>query len=591
MRRTGVFLLLMMFCVSINAQTQQGIVKTRGRMVDGQLVPGTRLSGATVTLNFGNPLVSSNQGTFSFVVPASKSFSLVNATKQGYTLADPEYTRRFFSYSSKSPFYVVLEDENQRQADINAATRKVRKTLQTQLDKREEEIEELKAQNKLTEKEYENRLQHLYDNHSKSEQLIKEMAERYASTDYDQLDEFNQKVQQYIEDGELQKADSMIRSKGNMEQRVAEYHDAVAANRKVREELEQSENGTVKTYEDLSQDLYRQSEIFVQQSQQDSALYYLKMRADLDTTNVEAVFNYAFMCSRQRIYDEGIKYYQICLRLSGEDILDIAFYYDEIARIYDDLEDYNKAIEYYTKKWDIRKKVWGENHPDIAIGYTEIGLLYNRKGDYVRAQEFFNKALDIRKKGLDENHPKVAQSYKNIGDIFLSQGDDSLAYEYYKKALHIFRNVFDSESPYYDEMYILFDYLDTFEKAHVLCDLPDNKIASTQKEIEENLSLIAYTLFCMGKDTPAQKQGMSGTYFVLRYGDWSIQNNTSLPVKNNELRGKPKTIVVMKDGVISEHYFEDSIGAIISCEYVGKKKKITMIDAYNEWIRTTKNKD
>ena len=255
MKRIYACIILIMCICFANAQTQQGIVKTRGRMVNGQLVAGTKLPGATITLSFGNALVSGNNGGFSFNVPVGKTYSLVMAKKQGYTLADPEYTRRSFKYSASNPFYVVLEDENQRQADINAATRKVRKTLNAQLEKREEEIEALKAKNKITEKDYQERLKQLYDSQSKSEQLVKEMAERYASTDYDQLDEFNRKIQMYIEEGELQKADSMIRSKGDMEKRVAEYHNVVEANKKVREELEQSEAGAAKTYEDLSQDL------------------------------------------------------------------------------------------------------------------------------------------------------------------------------------------------------------------------------------------------------------------------------------------------------------------------------------------------
>lgn len=145
-------IVLFIYNVSVFAQTQQGIVKTRGRMVNDLLVAGSRLNGATITLNFGNPLVSGNNGAFSFNVPSGKSYSLVAAKKQGYTLADPEYTRRSSSYSASNPFYVVLEDEAQRQADINAATRKVRRTLTSQLEKREEEIETLKTQNKLTEK-------------------------------------------------------------------------------------------------------------------------------------------------------------------------------------------------------------------------------------------------------------------------------------------------------------------------------------------------------------------------------------------------------------------------------------------------------
>lgn len=283
-------LIILFFSTSLAfAQTQQGVVKTRGRMVNGQLVPGNRLPETTITLNFGNSLRSGVQGTFSFNVPSGKTYSLVTAKKQGYTLADPEYIRRTFKYSAASPFYIVLEDEAQRQADINATTRKVRRTLATQLEKREEEIEALKVQNRITEQEYQQKLKDLYDNQSQSEQLVKEMAERYASTDYDQLDEFNRQVQQYIEEGKLLKADSMIQSKGGIEERIKEYHQIVAANKAEHKKLEQSEAGAAKTYEDLVQDLYNKSLIARQQYNWDEALTYLKQRADLDTTNTDAV--------------------------------------------------------------------------------------------------------------------------------------------------------------------------------------------------------------------------------------------------------------------------------------------------------------
>ena len=141
MKRIFSLVILLLVCGMGIAQIQQGIVKTRGRMVNGKVVPGTRLNGATITLNIGNPLVSGPKGSFSFNVPAGKNYSLVAVKKQGYTLADPEYTRLFFSYSANDPFYVVLENEAQRQADINAATRKVRRTMIAKLQAQEDEID------------------------------------------------------------------------------------------------------------------------------------------------------------------------------------------------------------------------------------------------------------------------------------------------------------------------------------------------------------------------------------------------------------------------------------------------------------------
>lgn len=362
MRRTGVFLLLMMFCVSINAQTQQGIVKTRGRMVNGQLVPGTRLSGATITLNFGNPLVSSNQGTFSFVVPASKSFSLVNATKQGYTLADPEYTRRFFSYSSKSPFYVVLEDENQRQADIKEATDKVRKTLKRELRKREDDLDELIEKNAITQSKYDSLrivLEHYRQN---SEDLVKEIAERYASTDYDQLDEFNRKVQMYIDNGDLQKADSMLNTKDV--ESMSEEIDKI--NHKLKEDAEdifkrqtmhnQAIEYRNKKNEEFASICYKRFEICDNCYKLDSAIYWLSLRLSKDSTNVHWQYDLAYAYykygklwfnKKPLFWRIGIKYYQTSLNLFEKILKNHQIIIDDSRkkRIYDIMSDIVQRIK------------------------------------------------------------------------------------------------------------------------------------------------------------------------------------------------------------------------------------------------------
>lgn len=428
-----------------DAQTQQGIVKTRGRMINGQLVAGQKLAGATITLNFGNALVSGSRGGFSFNVPSGKTYSLVMAKKQGYTLADPEYTRRSFKYSASNPFYVVLEDENQRQADINAATKKVRRTLTAQLQKREDEIETLKEQNKMTEAEYQQKLQELYDNQSKSEQLVKEMAERYASTDYDQLDEFNQKVQMYIEEGELQKADSMIRSKGDIDKRVSEYHNVVEANKKVRTELERSEIGAAKTYEDLSQDLYLRHEIFMQEYKHDSALYCLKIRADLDTTNIEVVWDYAGLCDKQRKFEECKKYYFICLRSSTicGNISTIAKFQNNLGLLFRDLHDFQNSEKYLKFALENRERLFKQNpieyRADFGTAQNNLGLLYRDLQDFQNSEKYLKSALENREilfnQNPDEYRADLGSTQNNLGVLYQAIRDFQNSEKYYQLAL------------------------------------------------------------------------------------------------------------------------------------------------------------
>lgn len=417
------------------AQTQQGIVKTRGRVVNGQVVSGQRLTGATITLNLGNSLVSGSQGTFSFNVPTGKSFSLVSAKKQGYTLADPEYTRRTFKYSAGNPFYVVLEDETQRQADINAATRKVRQTLTAQLQKREAEIEDLKIQAKISEKEYQDQLQRLYDDQSKAETLVKEMAERYATTDYDQLDEFNRRVQLFIEGGELQKADSLIRSKGDLEQRVEKYHQTVIANQKVRAEVEKSERAAEKEMADLANDLYHKHIIAKHEFEWDKAIHYLKERAELDTTNATWNFDVAHLLSRECYWLRSYEYFDRALAHAQDTLLKVeildAYGYASFRR-----GDNDKAMQLYLQKGALDPRL---NPNDERFSAYDLAGYYNNLATAATNKEDFGKysmkALELfRKVG---SKYRIAMNCSNVGAYFNGKHAYSAALPYFWEAYTI----------------------------------------------------------------------------------------------------------------------------------------------------------
>ena len=81
-----------------------------------------------------------------------------------------------YDYST-NPLILVLETPEQLTDDKLASERKIRRTLQRQLQQREDEIEDLKEQNKITREEYQQALQQLYAQQETNEKLIGEMAE------------------------------------------------------------------------------------------------------------------------------------------------------------------------------------------------------------------------------------------------------------------------------------------------------------------------------------------------------------------------------------------------------------------------------
>ena len=143
----------------LSAQTQQGVVKTKGRLVNGQHIKGTPLGGATVTVKGRNAVVSSNNGKFSLAIPGN-NYYLQNVQKQGYVLTDPDVLSKQY-VQSKNPLILVMETPDEQTEDKLEAMEKIQSTLQARLTRSRAEIRALKEQNKVTQEEYRKRLQEL----------------------------------------------------------------------------------------------------------------------------------------------------------------------------------------------------------------------------------------------------------------------------------------------------------------------------------------------------------------------------------------------------------------------------------------------
>ena len=228
-------------------------------------------------------------------------------------------------------------------------------------------------------------------------------------------------------------------------------------------------------------------------------------------------------------------------------------------------------MEYHNKALDIRENVFGIEHPDVATSYNSIGGVYAVQGDYPKALEHYSKALDILEKVFGNEHPNVALSYRNIGYVFYSQGNYPKAMEYTNKALIILEKVLGTRHPETKQTMIIFE------------NIKMTMIVQDPVAMQEHV----FTATVVDGDTPARQQGMSGEYIVLEFADWTIKETSSLFDKNNEMRGKPKDVVLMKGGSISSHHFENTIGVQLDLKHIGKAEKNRIIKAYEKW--KTKN--
>ena len=82
----------------------------------------------------------------------------------------------------------------------------------------------------------------------------------------------------------------------------------------------------------------------------------------------------------------------------------------------------------------------GKDHPYTAATYNNIALVYDDMGDYDKALEYYGKALEIVESKLGKDHPYTATTYNNIAGVHYAKGDYDKALEYYGKALRILLN-------------------------------------------------------------------------------------------------------------------------------------------------------
>lgn len=494
MKKLVFFAVLALLGLAVSAQTQQGFVKTKGRMdAQGNLVPGQGLKGAIVSVKgHTTVLVNKDDGAFSFPVTTSP-FRLDSVKKKGYQLVDQDACPKTYTYST-NPLYIVMETPDQQLQDQLTAERKIRRNLQQQLQKKEDALEAMKNQQKLSDEAYRQALQQLYQDQESNEQLIRDMAKRYAALDYDQMDEFYRQVSFCIENGELVKADSLLKTKGNVTQQVKEQLQQGQVLQKQEAQLNQAKAVHAADQEELARRCYSFYETFAAQYQNDTAAYYLELRAKLDTTNVEwqteaglfiadyladypkaltyyqtalnqtlaregllsrraatLLGNIGAACTGMGDYNNALNYHQKALAINkaicAEDHPDLAQSYNNIGASYSDLGDYSNALEYHNKALSIWKAVLGEHHPDLAQSYNNTGTVYYYLGEYGKAMENHNKALSIMKNALGENHPTVAIYYNNIGTVYSSLGDYDKALDYFGHALDIWQSVLGESHP------------------------------------------------------------------------------------------------------------------------------------------------
>lgn len=427
--------------IGISAQAQQqGIVRTLERPGKNSVgIPGVTIN----VMEYPNAVVSKKGGKFSFVLDGKRpgdSFTVTRVQKKGYTLVDKQLKGRRYAYSATVPIEIVMVADEQLEQDKKRIEDKAYNRAKSDYDKKVAALQEQLNKKSISEREYRAKYEELSNNYNNYVQLIDQMAERYATTDYTGMSDISRQIQECIENADLEQADKLISSKGDFDKREQELANKMELKEKSEQLAQQLQEDIDKEIEDLALDYYNKYTICAANYQNDSAGYYLENVVRLYPTSTALLIRAGYFIDFYVAdYPKAIKYYRQAVNYGKDEYGESSALYGKIltylALTYDHNSQPDTALVWHHKALDILTHAEDADSADISMSYTLIGRAYGNKQEYDKAIEFTKKGLEIRERAADKDYGTLGQSYNNLGWLAAQAEDYNQALEYHNKAL------------------------------------------------------------------------------------------------------------------------------------------------------------
>lgn len=179
----------------------------------------------------------------------------------------------------------------------------------------------------------------------------------------------------------------------------------------------------------------------------------LQLQGELGSDTISAEINLAYIYSDYGQVQKALEILESaaikCEKAYGEAGISSAYVYTELAATYGELNQYVKSIQFYEKAQSIYENVYGPIHPDVAYVLGNKANTLMRMGQDLEAIECVDRAIDI----LESNH-NITQSNmaallkKKAEFIMLTQGELGEAIQLLEQAREIYVELYGEISEY-----------------------------------------------------------------------------------------------------------------------------------------------
>ncbi|MBC7694286.1 MAG: tetratricopeptide repeat protein [Burkholderiales bacterium] len=168
----------------------------------------------------------------------------------------------------------------------------------------------------------------------------------------------------------------------------------------------------------------------------------LNDKSDIAKYNINAA-NYYFLASQ---IDSALEHYKIAEKgyLQINDSINLQAVFNGFGNAYFEKKDYKKALEYFQKSYTLILKLTPNDLSNIAIAYENIGETSAKMGDYNLGLANCLKAQNIFKQLNDKTSLYI--TYESIAKIYEQLGEFQKSNDYLKKYVNLKDSVFDEDT-------------------------------------------------------------------------------------------------------------------------------------------------
>ncbi len=410
--------------------------------------PKTPLGGVELNVRDANSTVSGSNGmatlTFNTLKPGDK-VTLRSATKAGYEIFNKDAIDQWNISRNQETFEIVLVKSDYFAQHKSSLTQSSAENYERTSRQAKAELAKLQQAGQLKEEESRQKISEREDEYDNALQNLDNYIGQFARIDMSEVSEEELPILEMVEQGQIDeavKAYEALDISGKLRQARENMKSLTEAEERIKDEKANQAQAIAELKEKQQREIAT-LKLAGGKENFDKVARMLKENALADTTDINAVWGYAYFANEQKDYKESERFYLICLRACKDDLHQTATIQNNLGILYHYIHDYTKAEEYYLKALENYTQLFNQNpdayRADLAMTLNNLGILYHYIHDYTKAEEYSLKALENRtqlfNKNPDAYRANLAMTQNNLGNLYSDIHDYTKAEEYYLKAL------------------------------------------------------------------------------------------------------------------------------------------------------------